>query len=75
LRYQQHIFFTPWGLFRAVASISCGIYGYPISEACQIVMSEISNFLAQSNTLKEWLFLALMILPNKLCEKQFEKDN
>jgi len=40
----------------AFPAISCGVYGYPISEACQIAAAEVSNFLAKDETLEKVIF-------------------
>lgn len=40
----------------AFPAISCGVYGYPISEACQIAAAEVGNFLAQDETLEKVIF-------------------
>jgi len=33
----------------AFPAISCGVYGYPISQACEIAMREVKKFLAEPN--------------------------
>jgi len=40
----------------AFPAISCGVYGYPISEACQIAVAEVGSFLAQDKTLEKVIF-------------------
>ncbi len=40
----------------AFSAISCGVYGYPISEACEIAVTEVSNFLASNETLERVIF-------------------
>ncbi len=40
----------------AFPAISCGVYGYPISEACQIAINEVGNFLIQDNTIEKVIF-------------------
>ena len=40
----------------AFPAISCGVYRYPISEACQIAVAEVDSFLAQDETLEKVIF-------------------
>ena len=40
----------------AFPAISCGVYGYPISEACKIAVAEVSSFLARDETIEKVIF-------------------
>ena len=40
----------------AFPAISCGVYGYPISDACEIAIAEVSNFLANNKTIESVIF-------------------
>jgi O-acetyl-ADP-ribose deacetylase (regulator of RNase III) len=42
----------------AFPAISCGIYGYPIAEACRVAVTEIRRFLASDRTLERVLLVA-----------------
>ena len=42
----------------AFPAISCGIYGYPIREACEISVRETRAFLAKSDAIERVLFVA-----------------
>lgn len=37
-------------------AISCGVYGYPINEACGIAVRETLNFLNEDNTIEKVIF-------------------
>ncbi|PCJ37713.1 MAG: O-acetyl-ADP-ribose deacetylase [Cellvibrionales bacterium] len=40
----------------AFPAISCGVYAYPISEACKIAVVEVSGFLARDETIEKVIF-------------------
>ena len=40
----------------AFPAISCGIYGYPVKEACKIAIDTTCNFLKQNSSLKKIVF-------------------
>jgi len=40
----------------AFPAISCGVYAYPISEACEIAVAEVSDFLANNQTIESVIF-------------------
>ena len=40
----------------AFPAISCGVYGYPISEACRIAYREVTEFMASNESLKQVIF-------------------
>jgi len=42
----------------AFPAISCGVYGYPIREACEISVREVRTFLAQNSSIDKVLFVA-----------------
>ena len=42
----------------AFPAISCGIYGYPIREACEISVREVRKFLASTDAIDTVLFVA-----------------
>jgi O-acetyl-ADP-ribose deacetylase (regulator of RNase III) len=41
----------------AFPAISCGIYGYPIKEACKIAVDTVCNFLKENPSLKKVIFI------------------
>jgi O-acetyl-ADP-ribose deacetylase (regulator of RNase III) len=41
----------------AFPAISCGVYGYPIKEACKIAVDTTSAFLADHNAIKKVVFV------------------
>jgi O-acetyl-ADP-ribose deacetylase (regulator of RNase III) len=43
--------------FVAFPAISCGVYGYPINEACKIAIDTTCNFLASNTSLKKVIFI------------------
>lgn len=40
----------------AFPAISCGIYGYPIEQACEIAMNEIIEFLSNDDSIEKVIF-------------------
>lgn len=40
----------------AFPAISCGAYGFPIPEACRIAVHEVSDFLAQHESIQQVIF-------------------
>ncbi len=40
----------------AFPAISCGVYGYPLSEACTIAVGEVGKFLADDTTIAQVTF-------------------
>ncbi len=40
----------------AFPAISCGIYGYPIDQACRIAMKEVTSFLKSDTQIKKVIF-------------------
>lgn len=40
----------------AFPAISCGVYAYPISEACEIAVAEVRNFLAGNKAIESIIF-------------------
>jgi O-acetyl-ADP-ribose deacetylase len=40
----------------AFPAISCGVYGYPIEEACEIAISETSRFLSNEASIEKVIF-------------------
>ncbi len=41
----------------AFPAISCGVYGYPINEACKIAIATTCNFLKTGSSLKKVIFI------------------
>ena len=41
----------------AFPAISCGVYGYPITEACKIAVDTTSTFLKDNSTIKKVVFI------------------
>jgi O-acetyl-ADP-ribose deacetylase (regulator of RNase III) len=41
----------------AFPAISCGVYGYPIAEACQVAVDTTGNFLQKNLTLETVIFM------------------
>jgi len=41
----------------AFPAISCGVYGYPINEACKITIATTCNFLKAGSSLKKVIFI------------------
>lgn len=41
----------------AFPAISCGVYGYPIKEACQIAVDTVARFLANNQTVNKVIFV------------------
>ncbi|WP_088329911.1 O-acetyl-ADP-ribose deacetylase [Lacimicrobium sp. SS2-24] len=42
----------------AFPAISCGVYGYPVQQACDIAVNTVSQFLAQESSLRKVIFCA-----------------
>ena len=40
----------------AFPAISCGVYGYPLAQACEIAIGEVGGFLAQDSTVSQVTF-------------------
>jgi len=40
----------------AFPAISCGIYGYPVEQACEIAMKEIIKFLSNNDSIEKVIF-------------------
>jgi len=45
----------------AFPAISCGIYGYPVKEACKIAIDTTCDFLKQNSTLKKIVFILFSV--------------
>ena len=45
----------------AFPAISCGIYGYPVKEACKIAFDTTCNFLKQNSSLKKIVFILFSV--------------
>ena len=43
----------------AFPAISCGIYGYPLNQACEIAMKETMAFLSATDTLQQIIFACM----------------
>jgi O-acetyl-ADP-ribose deacetylase (regulator of RNase III) len=41
----------------AFPAISCGVYGYPITEACKIAVDTTSTFLKDNSIIKKVVFI------------------
>ena len=42
----------------AFPAISCGVYGYPIRQACKVALAEIRRFLADDRTIEKVILVA-----------------
>jgi O-acetyl-ADP-ribose deacetylase (regulator of RNase III) len=42
----------------AFPAISCGIYGYPLDEACRVAVTEVRHFLRSDSSLERVIFVA-----------------
>jgi O-acetyl-ADP-ribose deacetylase len=40
----------------AFPAISCGVYGYPVDQACEIAVREVGTFLADDRTIRQIIF-------------------
>ena len=40
----------------AFPAISCGVYGYPVEQACEIAMNEIIEFLSNNDSIEKVIF-------------------
>jgi len=40
----------------AFPAISCGVYGYPVKQACEIAMSEVIEFLSNNDSIEKVIF-------------------
>ncbi len=45
----------------AFPAISCGIYGYPVKEACKIAIDTTCDFLKQNSSLKKIVFILFSV--------------
>ena len=45
----------------AFPAISCGIYGYPVKEACKIAIDTTCNFFKQNSSLKKTVFILFSV--------------
>jgi O-acetyl-ADP-ribose deacetylase len=41
----------------AFPAVSCGVYGYPVQEACQIALSTTLDFLKENKSIQEVIFI------------------
>jgi O-acetyl-ADP-ribose deacetylase (regulator of RNase III) len=53
----------------AFPAISCGVYGYPIEEACKIAVDTTCNFLKNNLTIEKVIFMLFSPMNLKVYEK------
>ena len=41
----------------AFPAISCGVYGYPLEDACKIAIHEVSKFLVREKSIETVIFV------------------
>jgi len=58
--YRQSLALAEQHSIRSIAfpAISCGVFGYPIDQACQIAMQEVANFAAHGKSIRKMIFCA-----------------
>ena len=54
----------------AFPAISCGVYGFPVPEACKIAMNEAKSFLAQNSECEKVIFACF----NETVEKELQRN-
>ncbi len=59
----------------AFPAISCGVYGYPIEEACKIAVDTSGSFLAQNATIEKVIFMLFSSGNLKVYEKYLQGLN
>ncbi len=55
--------------FLAFPAISCGVYGYPIEEACKIAVDTTCNFLKNNLTIEKVIFMLFSPMNLKVYEE------
>jgi O-acetyl-ADP-ribose deacetylase len=61
----------------AFPAISCGVYGYPVAQACAIAVREVGRFLAEDATISQVTFACFsdgMVQEIRLALDIFQKD-
>jgi O-acetyl-ADP-ribose deacetylase (regulator of RNase III) len=56
----------------AFPAISCGVYGYPIGEACQIAIDTTGDFLKTDNSLEKVIFILFSRKDFEVYQKHLE---
>jgi O-acetyl-ADP-ribose deacetylase (regulator of RNase III) len=57
----------------AFPAISCGVYGYPIEEACQVALATTSEFLSKNPSPDTVIFVLFLASDYRVYQEQLEK--
>jgi O-acetyl-ADP-ribose deacetylase (regulator of RNase III) len=56
----------------AFPAISCGVYGYPVAQACEIAVEEVAKFLADDTTMTQITFVCFSDTMENEMRKAFD---